>query len=304
MTELTRPARALLNAAQVARTPNDRDRERIFAAMLAASMTGQNPPPMREKESVLITGLTQPVQPIPSFPAPARPSTRPARPDTTQTLPPGRLARPGLAWIAATAVAAVIGVGSYFAVASGKSSPAAAQQEVTEVQVNAAAAPAMPAAAQVAVAAPQAAAPTPPPSVVQLDDVHAASTAKAEAKNDNSGSASRGSHRSSHSSHAKDDGSRSKEDGARVLFAAERAFRMGQATRAFEIVRSHERRYPKSSLKVERNALRAQLLCELGRPKAARKVVLELEADRASDHILASVDQSCAQSHATQNSNL
>jgi hypothetical protein len=286
----------LLNAAQVARTPNDRDRERVFAAMLAASMTSNNPPPMREKESVLITGLTQPLQPasVPSFPAPPRPSTRPARPDVTETLPPKRLAGPGLAWIAATAVAAVIGVGSYFAVASGKSSPAAAQSEVTEVQVNAAEEPAA-AAPQVAEAAPQAA----PPSVVQLEDVQAAAPKaepEAKAKSPDDSDERRARKSSSRSS-------RSKEDGARVLFAAERAFRMGQASRAFEIVKEHGRRYPKSGLKVERNALRAQLLCELGRPKAARKVVLELEADRASDHVLASVDQSCAQS-ASANNNL
>jgi hypothetical protein len=282
----------LLNAAQVARTPNDRDRERIFAAMLAASMTSSNPPPMREKESVLITGLTQPVQAIPSFPAPPRPSTRPARPDTTQTIPPpGRLARTGMAWIAATAVAAVIGVGSYLAVASGKSSPAAAQPETTETQVNAAAieAPAL----EIAAAAPQAPAPT-PPSVVQLDDVEATPTPKVKASE--SGDVRSARRPSSQSSR--------KDDGARVLFSAERAFRMGQASRAFEMVRAHEKRYPRSSLKVERNALRAQLLCELGRPRAARKVVLELEADRASDHVIASVDQSCAQSRSNQNSEL
>jgi hypothetical protein len=71
------------------------------------------------------------------------------------------------------------------------------------------------------------------------------------------------------------------------------ALKLGKPRLALDLVNEHAQKYPRSGLVSERAALRAQILCDIGRTKAARRVVLELEAAEASGELLASVDQAC-----------
>ena len=115
--------KGLLDAAQQARTPTDRDRERVFAAMLASSMTSAPPP-------VSLLSLPQPAaRPEPQAqalpPAPVR-LPQPARaPQPTPhmvapSLPPPRVY---LGWAAAACVALVMGTASYIMLSSKRGEP-------------------------------------------------------------------------------------------------------------------------------------------------------------------------------------
>jgi hypothetical protein len=86
-----------------------------------------------------------------------------------------------------------------------------------------------------------------------------------------------------------------KVDEARQLFAAERAYRAGESKLAMDMLNDMERQYPESRLITERNALRAQVLCGSGKTKAARRLILELEADQADKPLLAAVDKACTE---------
>ncbi len=315
MTELTRPARALVNAAQVARTPSDRDRERVFAAMLATSISSGQPMQPPSRESVVITGMPAtpsapppPPAPPPMQAAPTTPSAPPpqARPSAapraaaalTETLRPPRPRAPRLASVAATGFAMLIGVGAYFAVSGSAENrdvlvgTAAAEDQQTMVAA-AEGEPADPSVEQLE-ATEKAIADAEAEEVKEEDPEKEARVAEAQGAVIKSRILRKRRPRSSPSSSARRRAS--SDDGARILFAAERALQMGEADKAYQMVRAHEKRYPETELTIERNALRAQALCELGRTRAARRVVLELEADRASDNVLASVDQRCTNS--------
>jgi RNA polymerase sigma factor (sigma-70 family) len=80
---------------------------------------------------------------------------------------------------------------------------------------------------------------------------------------------------------------------AKLLFAAERNYRGGAPELALEMVANHKRQYPRSGLVVEREVLRAQVLCALSRHRDARRIVADLEANNATPAVLDAVERAC-----------
>jgi RNA polymerase sigma factor (sigma-70 family) len=80
---------------------------------------------------------------------------------------------------------------------------------------------------------------------------------------------------------------------AKLLFAAERNYRGGAPELALEMVANHRRKYPDSALVMEREVLRAQVLCSLARHREVRRIVAELEAANASPAALDAVERAC-----------
>ncbi len=160
-----------------------------------------------------------------------------------------------LTWVAAALTALAIGSGTYIAVASGRPAPPAVDSRAAEL--------------------------LPVPSVADEPRVSEAEVVKPRPlRNQRPNRKAR----------------RVRRDGgadARQLFAAETALKLGKTRLALDLVNEHAAKYPRSGLVSERAALRAQILCDMGRTKAARRVVLELEAAEASGQLLASVDQAC-----------
>jgi hypothetical protein len=79
-----------------------------------------------------------------------------------------------------------------------------------------------------------------------------------------------------------------------LLHQAQVAWRNGQAHGALELVREHERRFPGSSLSLERDTLLVLTLCELGRKEQAARIARDLLARAPSSPLRSSVEQSCA----------
>jgi hypothetical protein len=80
---------------------------------------------------------------------------------------------------------------------------------------------------------------------------------------------------------------------AKLLFAAERNYRGGAPELALEMVANHTRQYPRSGLAIEREVLRAQVLCALSRHRDARRIVADLEANNATPAVLDAVERAC-----------
>jgi RNA polymerase sigma factor (sigma-70 family) len=283
----SRDARALLDAAQRARTPTDADRERVFAAMLAntlaggAAAVGGGRPPTEL--------VTMPVMPMTPMPAP-EPMVIPSLSQLeTQEIVSTRKDRRPLIWGAVAFAAIAMGIGGYainsWMYSGGWQAKAAAQEQMETATGTAQGelTPEPEQQQQAAVEAPAPAAEAPeaqPEPVAQVAAMLPEPTpAKARARG-------RASVRFRHT-----DGS----DEPRQLFAAERAYRLGETKLALDMLNDLERQYPQSQYETERNALRAQVLCGRGRAKAARRVILELEADHADAPMLASVEKACSQ---------
>lgn len=268
--------KGLLDAAQAARTPSDRDRERVFAAMLAHSMTS-SPAPVE-----LLSLPQQQPQAQPRLPPPPRLPQPSVVRDPSTLAPPRARSRTHLGWALATFAAVAVGTASFFVTSAHKPAPAetanAAPIEVTSTPI----------AAETVVPekSTEAASPAEPEATPTADDEvrdePAEPTAPRATKR----------HRRNHRRSVPPP-PRADDRGARQLFAAERALRAGEPRAALELVNEHAAKFPDSNLATERNALRAQILCDLGRTKAARRVVLELEADHADQPLLASVDEAC-----------
>jgi hypothetical protein len=79
-----------------------------------------------------------------------------------------------------------------------------------------------------------------------------------------------------------------------LLHRAQAAWRNGQARGALELVREHEKRFPGSSLRLERDTLAVLTLCELGKKEQAARIARELIARAPSSPLRASVEESCA----------
>ncbi len=291
--------KGLLEAAQSARTPSDRDRERIFAAMLAHSMTsGQAPAPVElvsivqplpQARPLPLPRMTQPTQPAPS--APVRdPSLRDPYATMAPPLHPAQ-SRAHLGWAAAAFVAVAMGTASFFMMSSHKVE-ATPRADTATMQVGM---PEVGAEARTGTversvhnASPEAA-----PVAQEKVQEEEQEQVREEPAEPTAPRATKRHHRRSPRRAAPAPTPSTDDRGARQLFAAERALRSGDPRVALELVREHAARFPNSNLSTERNALRAQILCDLGRTKAARRVVLELEAEHAAQPLLASVDEAC-----------
>jgi len=287
--------RGLMAAARKARTPTDADRERVFAAMLASSMASAPPPiallslPQQQRQHQQRRSVHDHAELAPASFRPQR-ASQPAPSAATQTLPPQRLY---FGWSAVACVALVMGAATYIGLMARRGGSVVERDTM-------AAAPAEPAAPSpfsvedVTDRVLPAQAPEPAPEAV------AAEPAEEPAEEEPAAEPARERHESKRAKkskrsrrHATPVPPRDDNRGARQLFAAERALHSGEPRVALDLVRAHAARYPDSELTTERNALRAQILCDLGRTRAARRVMLELEADHADQPLLASVDEAC-----------
>jgi hypothetical protein len=79
-----------------------------------------------------------------------------------------------------------------------------------------------------------------------------------------------------------------------LLHRAQAAWRAREAARALAIVDEHRTRYPRSELRLEREALQVLALCELGRKHDAARVARALLARDPNTPLRASIEQSCA----------
>jgi hypothetical protein len=79
-----------------------------------------------------------------------------------------------------------------------------------------------------------------------------------------------------------------------LLHRAQAAWRNGQARGALDLVREHEKRFPGSSLRLERDTLAVLTLCELGKKEQAARIARELIARAPASPLRASVEESCA----------
>jgi hypothetical protein len=79
-----------------------------------------------------------------------------------------------------------------------------------------------------------------------------------------------------------------------LLHRAHAAWRARDAQGALELLREHRARHPRSPLRLERDALQALTLCELGRKDEGARIGRRLLARAPSSPLRASIEQSCA----------
>jgi hypothetical protein len=79
-----------------------------------------------------------------------------------------------------------------------------------------------------------------------------------------------------------------------LLHRAQAAWRAGQPRNALGLLDQHRARFPRSALRVERDALRALTLCELGRGSEARTLARQVLAREPRSPLRAALEQSCA----------
>ena len=283
-----RDARSLLEAAQKARTPTDADRERVFAGMLAHSMT--SPPPANVQvsapEVVSMPALSLPAS-VPT-PEPLLMATPAAV--VTQEFPMPKRPKKPLIWGAVAFAAVLFGIGGY-AVNSMVYAGDWEQQTDESTGTAQAEAPAEPEATPEVAAA----APTPEPTVEAAPAPAEPEAAPSEPAQPIKVAKVTIKRRAAPRTREAKEPRAPKVDEARQLLAAERAYRAGETKLALDMLNDLERQYPESKLNSERNALRAQVLCGSGKTKAARRLILELEADQADKPLLAAVDKACTE---------
>lgn len=78
-----------------------------------------------------------------------------------------------------------------------------------------------------------------------------------------------------------------------LLNNAQQAWRVGNARRALELAQKHADRYPRSTLAIERDALRVFTLCALGRKAQARPLAAALIKRAPRSPLRTSVQESC-----------
>jgi hypothetical protein len=79
-----------------------------------------------------------------------------------------------------------------------------------------------------------------------------------------------------------------------LLHRAQTAWRARDAAGALSLLREHQSRYPHSQLDLERDALHALALCELGRSGEAARIAHSVIARAPHSPLRASLEQSCA----------
>jgi hypothetical protein len=271
-----------MDAAQKTRTPTDADRERVWAGMLAVTMSGAAGA-MSGSSNGHTEHVAMPVLPQ-SVPAPEPVVIPQISQLETQELVPARKDRRPLLWGAVAFAAMAMGVGGYGInsyLYRGTWQEPQVEMAIGTAQGELVAEPELE--EEEATAADEPVAEEPEPSVEPLptEDTPPADDGSNKARKRRYRAPPRAHHRSNPA------------DEARQLFSAERALKLGESKLALDMLNELERRFPQSRYETERDALRAQILCERGRTKAARKVILELEASNADEPLLAAVDQAC-----------
>jgi hypothetical protein len=79
-----------------------------------------------------------------------------------------------------------------------------------------------------------------------------------------------------------------------LLHGAHAAWRSGDAARATKLLSDHRRRYPRSLLRLERDALQVLAWCEVGDRAEAARLARQLLARAPDSPLRTSIEQSCA----------
>jgi hypothetical protein len=79
-----------------------------------------------------------------------------------------------------------------------------------------------------------------------------------------------------------------------LLHRAQAAWRARSAPRALELLQQHRKRYPRSELRSEREALQVLVLCEVGQSKQAARLASALLKREPESPARAAIEQSCA----------
>jgi hypothetical protein len=79
-----------------------------------------------------------------------------------------------------------------------------------------------------------------------------------------------------------------------LLHRAQVAWRARAAPRALELLQQHRKRYPRSELRSEREALQVLVLCEVGQSKQAARLAAALLKREPESPARAAIEQSCA----------
>jgi hypothetical protein len=273
----------LLHSLRAACTPSDRDRDRVFAAMIAYSLTTRATGRAREPAATTAAASHTPA-PRASTP-PRRPANAPEgmpRPLAISWPPHPVNTRSLRVWSAvALAIALVaIGMGRYFSGATHAAEQPRALHVAKETPPRTGASAAEPKRSETRpIAAPPVAAATVTPvqPAKQPPAVEARASARAE-----SAQAPTTDGKAVHATEAK------------LLFAAEHAYLTGNASLALSMLIKHRRSYPSTAYTIERKVLLGQVLCTKGRYREAQRQALELEAMDANPAALAAVYRVCS----------
>ena len=279
----------LLHAVHAACTPTDRDRDRVFAAMIAYSLS--TPAPRTAPEPA--------AAPHPS--APFVKQVAPSAPEPTARLlalswPPRHVGRRSSRVWVATAVAAALmafGMRSDFLGSTHAAGRPLAVRVAGEAKLQTGARAEREGSAARPLAAPPEARAADQPSRGEPGAAVAALAAvePGAADTDQPSQPVKGAMAADAET---PDSKRARAAEAKLLFAAERAYLNGDADLALEMLTKHRRTYPSTAYTVERKVLQGQILCTKARHGEAQRVVLELEAMDASPAALAAVERVCA----------
>lgn len=277
----------LLRSLHAACTPSERDRDRVFAAMIAHSLS-MRPLRSREPAAVAPASSTPAPRPSASFSKQAAASAQEGTPaPLALSWPPRALSQgSGRIWLTAGLAVALlaVGMGSRFLGSTHAAEKPRAErvaQEATPQRTGASGPqqnrPARPLAAIPASTVREQQPPSPSPVLPTPTEL-----TKPDAK------------RTRTTEPEKSEGKRAHVSEAKLLFAAQRAYLSGNAAAALVMVSKHQHDYPSSAYTVERKVLLGQILCTKARHREAQRVVLELEAMEANPAALAAVYRTCA----------
>jgi hypothetical protein len=79
-----------------------------------------------------------------------------------------------------------------------------------------------------------------------------------------------------------------------LLHRAQAAWRDGESRRALVLLKQHAQRFPRSALRLERDALQILNLCEVGDKAQGRRLAQELLARAPQSPLRTSIEQSCS----------
>jgi hypothetical protein len=275
----------LLRSLHAACTPTDRDRDRVFAAMIACSMSA------RATRSARQPAAAEASAPNASFAKQVAPSAHEATPRTlARSWPPPLAGQPnGRVWLAAALAAGLTSIAlgsSIWGATHAEGSPSALR--TTPSALGATPAGKARAGAGAAREAHVARALAAAPKVAARDQPAQPAKSAAAAVE------ARGSAREQDPHAQRTESKRAHVAEGKLLFAAEHAYLNGNASLALEMVTKHRRGYPSSAYDVERKVLLAQILCSKARYREAQRQMLELEAMDANSAALAAVYRVCS----------
>jgi RNA polymerase sigma factor (sigma-70 family) len=288
----------LLRTVHEACTPTDRDRDRVFAAMIAYSLTTRAARGAREPAvATAKDSSTSAPRASAAFRHIAPSASEPTARVFAPSWPPPRMSfGTGRVWLAAALAAALlaVGMGSHFVASTraagsplalrvaGESKPPTGARAEREASADRPLAP-----------APEVFAAHKPARAEPRATVEVLAAAEPErAAQDQPSPLAQG--RSAAADVATPDSKSARVAEAKLLFAAQRAYLHGHASLALKTLAKHRRSYPSAEYTIERKVLEGQIFCTTKRYREAQRVVLELEAMEANPAALAALYRACS----------